>query len=1238
MPTDTACLQKGENILVTDGTSQAQRYLPALKPSYAPVDEHGVSDYIVFARAYSAFLRYYDSNNAVADDWENFFGSDVSVLLAETTIQNIDYYRLKITSYFDVLKDNASSDEDLKDNLGYLFSAAGTFFKQIDLLKERLPASQALKATLQNLIQRQLASVFRRLIAYYKAGKNNDLIPDNVAPELKILESVCKPFEESYQHNFSGEWFTEDAANWDTYTSNIPEDATVYGNDNGAFERINHIATHNLFTTAFDLVLKAYSRIVSDAATALKDSLSSNNAHQPHYTLFLSFLQLMEYVRQHMNTLTGKHLDFYYREVLRMKKKRAEPNHAHLLIQLAKKMKSHELKSGTAFSGGKDSLGKEVTYTLDKDFVPNIATVSAIKSVCRTKSLIYAFPVANSDNGRGAELTSTDQQWPLFTGKNEKANLAIMGFAISSHYLFLGEGQRRITLRLAFTEQKVSQDEICKAFDFLLTGKEKWIAASVQIATPSTDKETVLEIPLLLDGSQPPIVALDRKVHGETLPKGLPALKAVLKQHDTAPETLEALRSLKLVPSQSSLAVAVGYDGLTPDSPNEMGLNEMGLKNLSLFSKLGQVKPDKPFQPFGPLPEKNDYLIIGCDELFQKQGAKFQCRVVWKGLPDSGEDIDFDSSNDSAPDFSLTFLKNGTWSSKPDIKNVQLFSGTHSDIYFPKSTAPLPEDAISEIHFDPLPYTIESRNGFMKLTLLGDFGHTLYRLTLSRYMIKEAKGDIDPQQDRATVVSKAREKVFTPGPSGKLEVNNPYTFIPDYVEAFSDTMPVEPYTPQIESLSLSYWASVNLNDTSFSWLTPFGYKSLDTDNQVRLLPEFDYKGEVYIGIEKLEPGQNLSLLFQLAEGSADPTVKKPEKHVQWSYLSSKTGQPWVNFNDTGLSDQTGQLTRSGIIRYTIPKDATKTDTQFLPAGYYWVRAVVEEYPLAVCNAIAVVAQAEKVTFKDQNNADDFLASQLPKKTIKKLVVPNAAVKNVSQPYPTFGGRPTESAETFSMRVSERLRHKNRAVTLWDYERLVLEAFPQIYKVKCLNHTCYKPGNRKASVYRESAPGHVTIITIPKLHNHNAIDPLRPYTNLGDLELICNYLEQQVSGFVRLHVANPVFESIRVSFKVKFYPDTDSSNAMLTLQNSLVNFLSPWAFNEGKDISFGGKIYKSSLIDFVEEQPGVDYVIDFKLYHQLSDGTESNDTDVVSASKAISILVSAKASDHTIELVDDEVDE
>jgi hypothetical protein len=423
---------------------------------------------------------------------------------------------------------------------------------------------------------------------------------------------------------------------------------------------------------------------------------------------------------------------------------------------------------------------------------------------------------------------------------------------------------------------------------------------------------------------------------------------------------------------------------------------------------------------------------------------------------------------------------------------------------------------------------------------------------------------------------------------------------------------------------MSYRASVGLSETEakFYHLTPFGHCSVSPAANVSLFKGWQTMGELFIGISDLEPPQNLSLLFQLAEGSANPEILKPEKHVTWSYLR---GNDWEDFGTLEVSDFTGQLTRSGIVRFSIPKDATTDGTRILPTGCHWLRMSVTEKPDAICKIISISAQAARATFEGQSNATDFLAAQTPAETIGKFVVPDAAVKKITQPYATFGGRQMEVADDFYTRVSERLRHKQRAITAWDYEHLVLEAFPQIFKIKCLNHPRYEPAETgKKRIYNELAPGHVTVVAIPDLTNQNAIDPLRPYTNLGDLELIDEFLRKHVSCFVKLHVHNPIYEEVWVKFRVKFYPGVDETFHQELLQKTIVRHLAPWAFGDENRINFGGKIYKSTLIDLVEEQPYVDYVTDFQLFHE---GTE--DKEEVQASIAIAVLVSAPAEKHEV---------
>ena len=1224
--------------LEREGTSRTGRMMAALRTDFVRVNEHGPADWMVFAKRYAAHLRFFDLGNSDAGDWTSFFTHDPSVLLAVAAVQRVDFYKQNLQAHLKYLldSDHDGNGAELKKHFGQIFNILGTLATQLDFLQAALPEEIGLKATLQNLIRSQLAEPFQRLKLHYAEAVTEGLIDLAPLPSWSILGSDIVSFQDTDARVFSEFWDSSTtAANFDG--------AAIFGSLLPAppipvFEPLNFAAGHNLFTDILDQFLKVYARTVSEASSGLEKTLVTLDSHQPHYALFLAFLRLLEFARDHANTLTERHLDFYYKEVLKLKKRPAEPNHAHLVFELAKHRDSHLLKAGTLFKAGKDSEGNPVSFRLDEDFVANRAQVAKLRSI-HHEGRLFAYPVANSKDGKGEELDSVDGQWDAFSGPETGEDLGKTGFAIASHFLFLKEGERHIRLRLhirEFPKKDMALLAFCQAFDFYLTGEKGWVKAKLdegKIAPGGINQN--IAIPLKLNGGQPPIVPLDAKVHGEDLPAGLPVLKAVLRQDGGQKTSLENIQGMAFLPNKSSLDVAVGYDGFGSLKPN----NE-GLKDLFLSSKLGTLKADKPFLPFGPLPEKGDFLIVGSDEAMQKAGAKIQFKIRWKGLPKWRGDLDLDWVNEFTPRIQLSALTNGAWTDAGATDNdgyagLQVFHEgifPEAEKYFPPKPHALLTDAHAEPHFDARPYGVSSRNGFFRLELLGDFGHKLYQLTLPRYLMRVAL-----KEPLETDRGKLRDLVYNKVGPNQYEPKNKFTFTEDFVEHFSKAMPIEPYTPEVESLTMSYQASVGLADegAKFYQITPFGHcpvsvlpireESFGPAN-VNLFKGWPQKGELLIGLTGLKPPQNLSLLFQVAEGSANPEILKPENHVKWSYLS---GNGWVDFSHLEISDRTGQLTRSGIVTFSIPKGATADDSRFLPQGCHWIRMSVSEKLDAICKIIQISAQAARATFEDQSNADDFLASQMPAGSIAKMVVPQAAVKKTIQPYATFGGRQEETSGHFYVRVSERLRHKQRAITAWDYEHLVLEASPPIFKIKCLNHTRYEPAETgKKRIYNELAPGHVTLIAIPDLTNRNAINPLRPYTNLGLLEEVRDFLGKQVSCFVKLHVHNPIYEAVRVKFNVKFYPGTDETFHRKLLQNTIVRHLAPWAFGDSREFTFGGKIYKSALIDLVEEQAYVDYVTEFQLFPAGS----TEDHEEVRASVAIAVLVPEVAEKQEVNVI------
>jgi hypothetical protein len=154
-------------------------------------------------------------------------------------------------------------------------------------------------------------------------------------------------------------------------------------------------------------------------------------------------------------------------------------------------------------------------------------------------------------------------------------------------------------------------------------------------------------------------------------------------------------------------------------------------------------------------------------------------------------------------------------------------------------------------------------------------------------------------------------------------------------------LPNVPYTPVIRDVYVDYSSKevidFTVSDSSYNKLFhvyPFGQKeSASSGTNEFLFPQFvsgteENEGELYIGVSGLAAPQSLSVLFQVAEGSSDPNVCKPE--VSWDYLSANN---WVKFAGSQiLSDTTDGLVNSGIIIFDIPGDITGNGCRLLLAA------------------------------------------------------------------------------------------------------------------------------------------------------------------------------------------------------------------------------------------------------------------------------------------------------------------
>lgn len=1271
---------ENKNPLLRSGTSQLQRQLSGLEKDYVRIDEKEYDNWIIFATQFSHYLKYYDATDTAAGDWTIFFTNDVSAILGSIAVQQVEVYRQSIKVRIDFLKnlENDLLKTDLKRNLSELFCAIFTLAKALDgylvkiavynnnsKLSGNTEHQLALQTTLESLVKSKLAPALRRFIGYYKAAsdpalKLNYIIPGGLEDWQILNTPVTQSSTILEGDGLSKSWWIfppsvpQADRNWSKYIEIIPNDVSIFLTPalpttlvaadgvlpGRIFQRINHAANHNLFTGIFDQFLTGYTRIIQEAEKELLTTMEDWDSHAPHYALFLSFLKLFRFAQTHINNFTQLHLDHYYKEILQLFPREAEPNQAHILVELAKQVDDYLLAKDTLFKAGKDSTGKEVLYAMDDDDTFNKASIASFKSVyigstsdnhpfssapaapiVNNNGRIFASPVANSGDGAGAELTTDNQEWHPYVNKiYSEAKLvdiampnAEIGFALASHYLYLSEGTRKVRIKLLTDNSTVVNALDSHINCFLTTEKEWFQVPSVNIApgTLSDGGATCSEISFTLTGDDPAIVDYNAKVHGGTFNVALPMIKIVLKNNDLVPYQYSSVRNIGI--TKTEIKVEVGSPELTTHT-------QEGLKQLLLSNDFGPLDAAKPFLPFGAQPKKDATLVIGSKEVFSKKNAKIKLHLEWAGLPAAGE-IDYDTSADPpyAPDVKLNFLEGGVWKGSTNVTIIPDATAL-VPIFFSGQGQAISDNGIADYDESYDVYDSSSKKGFLRFVLNGTFKHKEYQAALTEHLIK-----------------KATDKAYT------------------------SAAPTEPYSPMLQSVYLSYSAyntnvltstdknTFDARSVQFFHLYPFGEAEqhtyitkknnpAQTTFNVKLFPQFTHinteaatvnsVGEFYIGFENLEAQQSVNVLFQVLEGSSDPLLSKPTDHVNWSYLSNNE---WKDLSNQEISDATDQLIQSGIITFKIPAGATTGNTM-LPAGYLWLRACVKEYAAAVCSLLNAHAQAAIVTFTPNNNADDFLDTALTAGSISKFKSPVSSVKKIEQPYSSFGGRVKETNDQYYVRVSERLRHKARAITIWDYEHLVLEAFPQIHKAKCLNHTKYKSGATPGVIeYNEMKPGYVTIITVPNLVNRNDVNPLKPYTNQSVLKEIKDYLQQRISCHVQLEVANPQFEEVRLSFSMKLAEGfTDFTYYREKLQSEIVSFLTPWAYTDQVEVQFGGKIYKSSLINFIEERPYVEYITLVQMFHKISDTVpESTDLEEVEASTARSILVSAQSKKHSI---------
>lgn len=904
--------------------------------------------------------------------------------------------------------------------------------------------------------------------------------------------------------------------------------------------------------------------------------LLSRSDWSPHIALLIAFMQVYAHAQNDLNKLPGNRLNFYYEDVLRLQRRSAIADQVHVLVELAKNVQPVLLKKGTLLKAGKTAGGMPLDYALDSDHVFNHAAIAGLMSSFADQNLAgqrIIFKTADAtlmrENGTSWRPFGAPQLQKF--GTLPPMDTADIGFAVASPNFFLAEGQRVVNLSMQLKSREELPDALTltNLLDVKMTGAEGWISPdSVQSITLTPiaplipdpkEFEATLAVSILFNESSPAITAYNETVHLARLSTGWPACTIRLKPDVFLLETLG---------QYSVTEVTVSVD-------------VKGVKDLVLQNDQSVQAPGAPVLPFTSLPRIDGNFYIGSAEAFSKSITSFAVTLQWQDPPESFNEYyaGYDNANINNEKFKtdLYLLAGRKWTKLNNLEELLFDNANPPAPHILSIPAPVIAQHVPGTTYKrqpklapPVAFDHFAQQGFIKLVLISPtradlgnlpadapfeaFGHKSYPTIYSRHAIEKALGEADV------------------------------------------ILPQQPYTPTLTAVTLDYSASdtfspdnPNYTDQLFQ-LDVFGAAEAVKGNDLGLIPKHDPEAALYVGLENAVAPQLLSLLFQLEEGSTPGAELLRAEEVTWSYLAGDLWKP-ISKADV-LEDKTDGFQVSGLVRLVIGDDATVNHT-LMPENRLWVRASVLSKANGAGGVQALHTQAARASLQIpeglEKEYDGHLATLLPANAITSLTKKLVGVKKIQQPYASFGGRASESDQAYHRRVHERLRHRGRAVSAWDYERLILEAFPGIFKVKCLPHT-----NEENLL----SPGDVKAVIVPDWKKRATGNPLRPKANGAFLRSVETFVETaHATPFSNVHVTNPEYETLLVDSKVKFKEGFDPGYHSILLEDELKRFLSPWAYEEGQDIAFDGKIPASEILAFIEGRDYVEHVTDFELYHR-----------------------------------------
>lgn len=605
----------------------------------------------------------------------------------------------------------------------------------------------------------------------------------------------------------------------------------------------------------------------------------------------------------------------------------------------------------------------------------------------------------------------------------------------------------------------------------------------------------------------------------------------------------------------------------------------VGLRKLSAFSDDGPLDLSQPILPFGAQPRNGASLFVGAPEIACKRVESIRVKYLLAELPRLPEGGEFDEyyagygAGFTPPDptFGLSYLTSNGWQPLASDENSLL-----RDAEIVSETSR--QQTLACTIRDPCPPPIagtsrkaflkrhDIRAGLLRFDLqcgVDGFGIDAYPLALARAL----RGSWLPLREQKT--------------------------------------PNPPYIPKFSSLTVDYTASTRImTNASYSaepgdrivQIGPFGTQEIFPKSSRPNAGVFGPRladGVLYIGVSGTSGPTRISILFEMCDTDHE-RLPGSEPEIRWQFLGIGD---WVKLEPWRiLADSTESLSRSGVIVIDLPESAVPmpviddVDASGESPPYLWL-AVTSQSRLDTFPTLT------RVSLNGAIAKPDVLSNpRLVKNAVWALNPPIEGVAGVRASAPFGSHSIAESQAKFRARVAEGLRHRQRAVTPWDIERLTLEAFPDVWRAACFPLD-YANG-------RIPNPGHATLVVLPYPPATATDEPAKSRTfSTATLRKIQEFVLKRSSRSLQLTVRNPSFEWLQIRAIITFNDAIDSGPLIRRLKLDVSRRLSVWTAPSPLDAP-GWSIDLNEIGSFVEALSYVHAVRDLEILHLVHDQAET----------------------------------